>query len=79
MYEFLGKNNLLYDKQFGFRSNHSTSHALISLTDSIKNHLDNKKLVVFLLTLLKLLTRLIIKSYAINFPTMVLGVNLMNS
>ena len=37
MYEYLDKNHLLYDKQFGFRSKHSTSHALISLTESIKN------------------------------------------
>jgi len=45
MYEYLDKNHLLYDKQFGFRSKHSTSHALISLTETIKNHLDNKELV----------------------------------
>ena len=45
MYEYLDTNNLLYDKQFGFRSKHSTNHALISLTESIKKHLDNKELV----------------------------------
>ena len=41
MYSFLEKNNLLQDKQFGFRSKHSTTHALISLTESIKNFLDH--------------------------------------
>ena len=45
MYKFLDKNHLLYDKQFGFRNKHSTSHALINLTESIKNYLDNKELV----------------------------------
>ena len=45
MYKFLDKNHLLYDKQFGIRNKHSTSHALINLTESIKNYLDNKELV----------------------------------
>ena len=45
MYSFLEKNNLLQDKQFGFRSKHSTTHALISLTESIKNFLDKKEIV----------------------------------
>ena len=45
MYAFLEKNNLLQDKQFGFRSKHSTTHALISLTESIKNDLDKKEIV----------------------------------
>ena len=45
MYAFLEENNLLQDKQFGFRSKYSTTHALISLTESIKNDLDNKEIV----------------------------------
>ena len=45
MYAFLEKNNLLQDKQFGFRSKHSTTHALISLTESIKNDIDKKEIV----------------------------------
>ena len=40
MYEFLESNKLIYKQQFGFRSNHSTSHALISITESIKSYLD---------------------------------------
>ena len=28
MYEFLSKNNLIYNRQFGFRKKHSTNHAL---------------------------------------------------
>ena len=40
MYSFLDSNNLIYERQFGFRANHSTSHALISATEHIKNLLD---------------------------------------
>ena len=45
MYSFLSDNNLLYDKQFGFRANHSTNHALISTTEQIKLKLDKGNLV----------------------------------
>ena len=33
----------MHNKQFGLRTNHSTSHALISLTEKIKQFLDQKK------------------------------------
>ena len=33
----------MYNLQFGFRADHSVNHALISLTESIKNSLDNRK------------------------------------
>ena len=45
MYSFLEKNYILQDKQFGFRSKHSTTHAIISLTESIKNFLDKEDIV----------------------------------
>ena len=32
MYSFLNNNNLIYEKQFGFRAKHSVNHALISTT-----------------------------------------------
>ena len=41
LYSFLTKYKMLLKKQFGFRNNHSTIHALISLVDLIKKHLDN--------------------------------------
>ena len=41
MYSFLDVNKLIYNKQFGFRSNHSTSHALINTTEFIKEKLDS--------------------------------------
>ena len=37
---FLDKENLLYQNQFGFRSKHATSHALIKLTEQIRASLD---------------------------------------
>ena len=40
MYSFLTENNLIYDRQFGFRSNHSTNHSLINLTEDIKSYMD---------------------------------------
>ena len=41
MYSFLTCNNLIYDKQFGFRAKHSVNHALISITELIKSQLEN--------------------------------------
>ena len=43
LYNFLELHEVLYNLQFGFRASHSIDHALISLTESIKNTLDNKK------------------------------------
>ena len=45
VYEFLEKYNCFYDLQFGFRSKHSTVHALISITESIRSALDESKYV----------------------------------
>ena len=41
LYNFLSIHNCIYELQFGFRKNHSTTHALINLTEDIKNSLDN--------------------------------------
>ena len=38
---FLRKNKVLFSYQFGFQNNHSTDNALISLTEMIRNALDN--------------------------------------
>ena len=43
IYEFLEKHNILYDLQFGFRAKHSTTHALINITEKIRLALDNGK------------------------------------
>ena len=41
IYSFLEKFNLLYKLQFGFRTNYSTSHALIHMTEAIRTALDS--------------------------------------
>ena len=38
---FLRKNKILFSYKFGFRNNYSTNNALISLTEMIRNALDN--------------------------------------
>ncbi len=45
IYSYLVKNNLIFEKQFGFRSNYSTNHALISITERIKSLVDSGKYV----------------------------------
>ena len=45
IYTFLTKNNLISNKQFGFRSNYSTNHALVSITERIKSLLDDTQFV----------------------------------
>ena len=41
LYYFLENYKILYSLQFGFRAKHSTLHALISLTESIKKTIDD--------------------------------------
>ena len=43
LYKFLQNSNLFYSKQFGLRSKHSTNYALISISENIKNSIDNGK------------------------------------
>ena len=43
MYEFLQEHNILFQNQFGFRKNNSTTLALIEITEKIKETIDNKK------------------------------------
>ena len=44
--ELLDENNILYEYQFGFRKNHSTSHAIITLVERVTKALDTGKYVV---------------------------------
>ena len=44
MYTFLNLHNCIYELQFGFRSKHSSNHALLSLTEMIREALDSGKL-----------------------------------
>ena len=41
LYNFLSTHHCIYNLQFGFRPGHSTNHALLSLTEEIRNALDN--------------------------------------
>ena len=43
---FIESNNILYDNQFGFRKNHSTTHAIITLVEKVSKALDTGKIVV---------------------------------
>ena len=43
LYKSLEKHEILHSLQFGFRTSHSINHALVSLTEAIKNSLDNRK------------------------------------
>ena len=42
LYYFLDQNEILYNNQYCFRNNHSTTHALIDITEKIRNALENK-------------------------------------
>ena len=41
LYTFLDYTNIIYDLQFGFRQQYSTSHALINITENIRKALDD--------------------------------------
>ena len=41
VHSFLEKENIIYNNQFGFRPKHSTNHALINITELIRETLDN--------------------------------------
>ena len=38
---FLNGNSILFEKQFGFRHNHSATHTLIEITEKIKQAFDS--------------------------------------
>ena len=46
LYTFLEKNKCIYDLQFGFRQNHSTNHALLSMTQEIKDTIEKGNLAI---------------------------------
>ena len=45
LYLFLENNNVLYDKQFRFRNKHSPNHALIEITEKIRQALDKRQFI----------------------------------
>ena len=46
LYTFLEENKCIYDLQFGFRQKHSTNHALLSMTQEIKDSIDKGNLAI---------------------------------
>ena len=46
LYGYLESHNILYPLQFGFRQKCLTNHALIQITESIRNSIDNNEFVV---------------------------------
>ena len=44
LYKYLTKFKILFEYQFGFREGHSTTQALIEITDRLKSAIDNKDL-----------------------------------
>ena len=38
LYNYLNENEILNDKQFGFRAGHSTEHAILELIDQVSNN-----------------------------------------
>ena len=45
VYNFLEQHKCIYEQQFGFREKHSTTHALINITETIREAIDNNKIV----------------------------------
>ena len=43
---FIECNNILYNRQYGFRRSHSTYHALIDFTEKIANAFENNKFLI---------------------------------
>ena len=43
VYKFLDKKSKIYGMQYGFRPKHSTTHALINITEKIRQALDEHK------------------------------------
>ena len=43
LYAFFESHSIFYEQQFGFRNNHSTNHALITITEKIQEALDKNQ------------------------------------
>ena len=46
LYNYLNENEILNDKQFGFRAGHSTEHAILELIDHVSNAFGNNNFVL---------------------------------
>ena len=74
LYEFLEEKGFIYKNQFGFRKHHSTTHALMDLTEDIRQAVDNNQYSCGLfMDLQKAFTPLIMIFYYKNWTTMASG------
>ena len=46
LYNYLDENEILNDKQFGFRAGNSTEHAILELIDQVSNAFDNNNFIL---------------------------------
>ena len=46
LYEFLEVNQCIYNLQFGFRQKHSTNHALLSMTQQIRDIMESGNIAI---------------------------------
>ena len=53
IFNFLEKNSIIFNRQFGFRQKHSTRHAIITLIHKITNSLDHGDIVIYIFLDLK--------------------------
>ena len=44
LHTFLNKNNVIYNLQFGFIQQYSTSHVLINITENIRKALEDRNI-----------------------------------
>ena len=44
--DFMESNAIFYNKQFGFRKNHSITHAIMEVADKITEALDQRKILL---------------------------------
>ena len=47
--KFLDSHSLIHDRQFGFRNNHSTTHAIITLVNKITESVDSGNITINLI------------------------------
>ena len=45
--DFLDRERVLSDKQFGFRAKHSTNQTILSIIDQIQRAIDEKKILLW--------------------------------
>ena len=55
--DFMESNAILYNKQFGFRKNHSATHAIIEVADKITEALEQHKITLVVAIWYHVLTR----------------------